>query len=86
MSATDQFTENPTLTAIAIAYRNPDQVLIADEVLPRVNAPGRNFKWLSYNEADAFTLPNTRVGRRGTPKSGGNRRHRERRLLRRLRH
>lgn len=67
MSATDQFTESPILTAIAIAYRNPDQVLIADEVLPRITAPARNFKWQSYNEAEAFTLPNTRVGRRGTP-------------------
>lgn len=67
MSATDQFTENPTLTAIAIGYRNPDQVLVADEVLPRVPAPGLNFKWMSYNEADAFTLPDTKVGRRGTP-------------------
>ncbi|KQI69388.1 capsid protein [Loktanella sp. 3ANDIMAR09] len=67
MAATDQFTESPILTAIAIAYRNPDQILIADEVLPRVTAPGRNFKWQNYGEADAFTLPNTRVGRRGTP-------------------
>lgn len=67
MSATDQFTESPILTAIAIGYRNPDQALIADEVLPRVTAPARNFKWQSYGEADAFTLPNTRVGRRGTP-------------------
>lgn len=67
MAATDQFTENPVLTAIAIAYRNPDQVLIADDVLPRIKAPARNFEWQSYNEADAFTLPNTRVGRRGTP-------------------
>jgi hypothetical protein len=67
MSATDQFTESPTMTAIAIGYRNPDQVLIADDVLPRVTAPGLNFKWQSYNEADAFTLPDTRVGRRGVP-------------------
>lgn len=67
MSATDQFTENPTLTAIAIAYNNPDAILIADDVLPRVAAPGRNFKWQSYDEAEAFTVPDTRVGRRGVP-------------------
>ena len=67
MSATDQFTEVPTLTAIAIAYRIPDQVLIADDVLPRIDAPARNFKWQDYGEADAFTLPDTRVGRRSTP-------------------
>ncbi|MEP3298556.1 MAG: hypothetical protein ABJO27_19140 [Pseudoruegeria sp.] len=67
MSSTDQFTESPKLTAIAIGYRNPDQVLIADDVLPRITAPARNFKWTVYGEADAFTVPNTRVGRRGTP-------------------
>lgn len=67
MSATGQFTVSPTLTAIAIAYRNQDQALIADQVLPRITPPARDFKWQSYNEADAFTLPNTRVGRRGTP-------------------
>lgn len=67
MSATGQFTESATLTAIAIGYRNPDQVLIADAVLPRITAPSLNFKWQDYNEADAFTLPDTRVGRRGTP-------------------
>lgn len=67
MSATGQFTESPTLTAIAIAYRNPDQSLIADLVLPRITAPALNFKWQDYNEADAFTLPKTLVGRRGTP-------------------
>lgn len=67
MSATDQFTESAQLTGIAIAYRNADYTLIADEVLPRVPAPARSFKWQSYNEADAFTVPDTRVGRRGTP-------------------
>lgn len=66
-SATDQFTESPILTAIAIGYRNPDISLIADEVLPRVTVPARNFKWQSYDEAEAFTLPDTRVGRRSTP-------------------
>ena len=66
MSATDQFTEHPVLTAIAIGYRNEDQVLVADEVLPRIKASQR-FSWQSYNEAEDFTVPNTRVGRRGTP-------------------
>ena len=67
MSATDQFTESAQLTAVAIAYRNEDYQLIADAVLPRVPAPARNFKWQKYDEAEAFTVPDTRVGRRGTP-------------------
>ena len=67
MSATDQFTENASLTAIAIAYNNPDVALIADEVLPRVKVPGRTYKWQLYNEAANFTVPDTRVGRRSQP-------------------
>ncbi len=67
MSATDQFVENPQLTAIAIGYRNPDVALIADDVLPRQAAPGLNFRWQDYNEADNFTVPKTKVGRRSQP-------------------
>jgi hypothetical protein len=67
MSATDQFTENASLTAIAIAYRNPDVTLIADDVLPRIDAPGRSYKWHNYSDAANFTVPNTRVGRRSQP-------------------
>lgn len=65
-SATDQFTESPSLTAVAIAYRNPDYALIADQVLPRVQSSG-SFKYQVYDEAEAFTLPDTRVGRRSAP-------------------
>nr|WP_321482232.1 capsid protein [uncultured Cohaesibacter sp.] len=65
-AATDQFTPSPTLTNIAVSYRNPDYSLIADDVLPRVPSV-RNFKYQSYNEAEAFTLPDTKVGRRSTP-------------------
>ena len=67
MSATEQFTENASLTAIAIAYSNPDVALIADDVLPRIKAPGRTFKWHTYNEGQNFTVPDTRVGRRSQP-------------------
>lgn len=66
MSATDQFTESPTLTAIAIGYKNPDVSLIANDVLPRVPTP-RSFKYHKYDEAGDFTVPDTRVGRRSAP-------------------
>lgn len=66
-TATDQFTESASLSAVAIAYRNPDYSLIADEVLPRVPVPGEAFKYNVYDEAEAFTLPDTRVGRRSAP-------------------
>jgi len=59
------FPVQPYLTAIAIAYRNP--VLIADEVLPRVPVGVQDFKYLKHNLADGFTIPDTKVGRRGKP-------------------
>ena len=60
------FPINPTLTAIAIAYRNPDIALIADDVLPRTPTD-QEFKWLQYDLAQGFTIPDTRVGRKSAP-------------------
>lgn len=62
-----QFTSTPKLIAVAIAYTNPDHVLIADDVLPRVQVGDEDFKYQTYNEAENFTLPDTRVGRRSAP-------------------
>jgi hypothetical protein len=59
------FTVNPVLTGIAIAYVNPDVALIADEALPRVEVGGEIFKWIEYPVHEAFTAPDTRVGRKG---------------------
>ena len=64
--ATRPFPINPTLTAIAIAYANPDVALIADAVLPRTPTD-QDFKYLKYNLADGFTVPDTQVGRKSTP-------------------
>lgn len=59
------FPINPQLTAIAIAYRNPD--LIADRVFPRVPVAKESFKYLRHNIADGITIPATLVSRRGRP-------------------
>lgn len=64
--ATRPFPINPQMTAIALAYRNPDIALIADDVLPRTPT-GQEFKWLKYNLADGFTVPDARVGRKSAP-------------------
>lgn len=61
------FPVDPVLTAIAIAYRNPAVSLIADMVCPRVPVGGEEFKYLEYNLADHFTIPDTRIGRTGKP-------------------
>lgn len=66
LGSTTPFPTNPTLTAIAIAYRNPDVALIADQVLPRINTE-ENFSWLEYDLAQGFTIPDTQVGRKSVP-------------------
>jgi hypothetical protein len=57
------FPVQPELTAIAIGYRNTR--LIADSVLPRIPVGKQDFKYLTYNLAEGFTVPDTKVGRKG---------------------
>lgn len=64
--ATVAFPVNPELTAIAIAFQNPDAALIADRVLPRVPTP-KKFTWTSYTVAQGYTVPDTKVGRKSEP-------------------
>lgn len=60
------FPINPTLTAIALAYRNPDVSLIADDVLPPTPV-AQEFKWLNYDLAQGFTVPDVKVNRKSYP-------------------
>jgi len=66
VGAVRPFPMNPQLTAIAIAYRNPDVALIADQVLPRTPTAAE-FKYLKYTLGDGFTIPDTKVGRKSAP-------------------
>jgi hypothetical protein len=59
------FPVNPSLTAIAIAYRNTK--LIADEVLPRMPVATKEFIYQELPMGDAITVPNTLVGRKSEP-------------------
>jgi hypothetical protein len=59
------FPIDPHLTGIVIAYRNTR--LIGDLVLPRIPVGKQEFRWLKHNLADGFTVPDTRVGRKGKP-------------------
>lgn len=59
------FPVDPSLTAITIGYRNPATALIATKVLPPVPVLQEVFKWTEFPIAEAFTLPETRVGRKG---------------------
>lgn len=65
MSITRPFPLDTRLTGIALAYTN--KTLIADSVLPRVPVGNQTFKWLNHTRADRFTIPNTRIGRKGQP-------------------
>lgn len=65
--ATAPFPVSPELTAIAIAYANPDVSLIADQAMPRVKAVGkREFQYDVY-DLSMFSRPSTLVGRKGRP-------------------
>lgn len=59
------FTPSVQYTAIALAYRNLG--MIADMVLPRWGVTERTFKYDVRTKADLFTVPDTRVGRKGAP-------------------
>jgi hypothetical protein len=64
--ATRPFPVNDVLTQIAIAYRNPDVAFIADDVLP-ITPVSAEFKWLRYDLAQGFTVPDAKVGRKSKP-------------------
>jgi hypothetical protein len=64
--ATKPFPSNAILTAIALAYSNPDVALIADEVLPLTDT-FQEFKWLKYDLAQGYTIPDMKVGRKSYP-------------------
>lgn len=59
------FPVTPELQAVALAYRN--ERLIADAVLPRVPVSLQNFNYNSYPKGEGFTVPETKVGRKGAP-------------------
>jgi hypothetical protein len=62
------FVVQPALTAVALRRRNPVYMLIADNVMPRLAALGtKRFRWLEYAPGENMTVPDTRVGRKGSP-------------------
>lgn len=60
------FAQNPELTAVAIGYSNTEDQLIADQVMPRVDT-AETFKWTEYDTPQAYTVPDTKVGRLSQP-------------------
>jgi len=65
-AVTGAFPVNPELTAIALAYQNPEAALIADRVLPRVPT-AKKFKYIKYTTEQGYTVPDTKIGRKSEP-------------------
>ncbi|MFQ5550960.1 MAG: phage capsid protein [Gemmatimonadales bacterium] len=65
LAAIAPFPINPDLQALAIAYRN--QRLIGDAVLPRVTVGKQEYTYWLWDKQDAFTIPDTSVGRTSAP-------------------
>jgi len=61
------FPIDPTLTAIAIGYRNPAGTLLYNRVLPSVPVLSEQFKWTEFPLAQGFTVPDLEVGRKSRP-------------------
>ncbi|MCC5780759.1 capsid protein [Nitratireductor sp. B36] len=59
------FPTDPTLTAIAIGYRNPAHTLIGRRALPPLPVLSESFKWTEFPLGERFTVPETEVGRKG---------------------
>lgn len=60
------FPVDAKLTAISLAYRNPDVALIANDVLP-LTPTAQEFKWLKYDLSSGYTVPDLKVGRKSYP-------------------
>jgi len=61
------FQTSTALTAMAVAWTNPDASYVADSVLPRVAVDGERFSWDYFPPEERLTIPDTRVGRKGYP-------------------
>lgn len=71
MGVDHKYEINPVLTGMALKYQTPEYNLIADSILPRVPATGELFKYRKYKENSFLKVPDTEVGRMGTPKGVG---------------
>lgn len=66
LGTTAPFTVNPEHSAVAVGFKNTEDSLIADEVMPRVDV-AETFSYTTYDAAQMFTVPDTKVGRKSEP-------------------
>lgn len=67
MPGEEKFQIEPELTGVALGYTNKNY--IADKVLPKVPVSQESFKYRKYDNTDLLTVPDTRIGDKGTPNS-----------------
>ncbi len=67
MTETAPFPVDSHLQGLSIAYRNPAQNFIADKLMPRTQVATKSFKYLTFDSAQHFSLPDTKVGRKSEP-------------------
>ena len=65
MSYNYPFPIDAKLTAVSLAYKN--DAYIADQILPRVQAPAESFKYRVFPKELYLTIPETKIGRKGVP-------------------
>lgn len=65
MAIVAPFPIRPDLLAVAVGYKNGR--LIADDVLPRKPVATPEFRYLKYPIGEGFSVPETKVGRKGKP-------------------
>lgn len=66
IAVTAPFVVNPEHSAVAVGFKNTEDSLIADEVLPRVDV-AETFDYTVYDTPQMFTVPDTKVGRKSEP-------------------
>lgn len=59
------FVVNRELTALALMYKNPDRVLIADKVLPKSSVGTQAFDFTEIPRESMYALPDDTIGPRG---------------------
>lgn len=62
MGQNANFVQSKELTALAIKYKNPDRVFIADAIFPKSSVGTENFEYQRIPTGTLYSLPDTRLG------------------------
>ena len=60
-----KFVQDTQLTALAIKFKNPDRVLIADKIFPKSSVGTETFEYTVQSKEALYALPDTRISKTG---------------------